>query len=88
MISFVVGALLMALLIPLNDLILLLAKKNPKITMGIGLGMIAVDMIITLIYGFLLKNEVADNKLFIAGLLLAIFYAMIDKIKKFLKADK
>lgn len=86
MISFVVGALLVTLLIPLNDLVLLLAKKNPKMTMGIGFGMIAFDMLITLVYGFLLKNEMADNKLFVAGLLLAIFFAMVDKIKKFLKS--
>jgi hypothetical protein len=48
--------------------------------------MIAFDMLITLVYGFLLKNEMANNKLFIAGLLLAIFFAMVDKIKKFLKS--
>jgi hypothetical protein len=70
-------------LIPFNDLILKWAERDPLKSIGIVSIMMAVNAIIILSYGFLMKPE--KPKVFILGILAAILIVMLRKIKKLLK---
>ena len=79
MLEFLLGFLVVIPLIPLNDVLVLWAKKDPTKTFGIITVMFGLNMVILLIYGFLLKPD--EPTIFILGLLGAILVVMIRKIK-------
>ena len=83
MIEFIIGFLVAAPLIPINDVLLLWARKDPTKSLGIASIMFGINLIIILTYGFLLRPEEPTN--FILGLLAAILIIMIRKIKKLIK---
>ena len=70
-------------LIPMNDILLIWASKDPTKSLGIASIMFGINLIIILTYGFLLRPEEPTN--FILGLLAAILTVMIRKIKKLMK---
>jgi multisubunit Na+/H+ antiporter MnhG subunit len=79
MLEFLLGFLVVIPLIPLNDVLVLWAKKDPTKTFGIITVMFGLNMVILLTYGFLLKSD--EPTIFILGLLGAILVVMIRKIK-------
>ena len=83
LIEFLLGILICVQLIPFNDLILKWAEKDPLKSIGIVSIMMAVNAIIILSYGFLMRPE--KPKVFILGILAAILIVMLRKIKKLIK---
>ena len=83
LIEFLLGILICVPLIPFNDLILKWAEKDPLKSIGIVSIMMAVNAIIILSYGFLMRPE--KPKVFILGILSAILIVMLRKIKKLIK---
>jgi hypothetical protein len=84
LIEFFLGLLICIPLIPFNDLILKWAEKDPLKSVGIVSIMMAVNAIIILSYGYLMKPP-EEPKVFIIGLLAAILIVMFRKIKKLIK---
>ena len=82
MIDIIIGFLVVIPLIFINDLMLLWGKKDPQNALGIVSVMFGMNLVILVIYGFLLKPDEQTN--FILGLLAAILTVMIRKIKKLL----
>ena len=78
-----IGFLVAIPLIPMNDMLLLWASKDPTKSFGIASIMFGMNVVIILTYGFLLKPEEPTS--FILGLLAAILTVMIRKIKKLMK---
>ena len=64
-------------------MILKWAEKDPLKSIGIVSIMMAVNAIIILSYGFLMRPE--KPKIFILGILAAILIVMLRKIKKLIK---
>ena len=83
MIDIILGLLVIIPLIPINDILLIWASKDPTKSLGIASIMFGINLIIILTYGFLLRPEEPTN--FILGLLAAILIIMIRKIKKLIK---
>ena len=81
--QFIIGLLVVIPLIPMNDILLLWASKDPTKSFGIASIMFGMNLVVILTYGFLLKPEEPTN--FILGLLAAILIVMIRKIKKLMK---
>ena len=81
--EFIIGFLVVIPLIPMNDILLLWASKDPTKSFGIASIMFGMNVVIILTYGFLLKPEEPTS--FILGLLAAILVVMIRKIKKLMK---
>ena len=83
MINIITGFLVVIPLIFINDVLLLWAKKDPLKSIGIVSVMFGMNLVVLLIYGFLLKPEEPTS--FILGLLAAILTVMIRKIKKLIQ---
>jgi|21_taG_2_1085346.scaffolds.fasta_scaffold39589_5 hypothetical protein len=84
MVDIALGLGSLALLIPVNNLILDFAKKKPHLANGVpGLSMF-INAFIVVLYGHLLKPLSVDVKLFLGGLLMAIFISMVTKVSKLL----
>ena len=83
MIDIILGLLVIIPLIPINDILLIWASKDPTKSFGIVSIMFGMNLVVILTYGFLLKPEEPTN--FILGLLAAILTVMIRKIKKLMK---
>jgi hypothetical protein len=83
MVEFAIGFLVLIPLIPVNDILLLWANKEPTKALGIASVMFGMNLVVILTYGFLLKPVEPTN--FILGLLAAILTVMIRKIKKLMK---
>ena len=83
LLEFFMGILICIPLIPFNDLILKWAEKDPLKSIGIVSIMMAVNALIIISYGFLMRPE--KPKVFILGLLTAILIVMLRKIKKLIK---
>ena len=83
MIDIILGLLVIIPLIPINDILLIWASKDPTKSLGIVSIMFGMNLVVILTYGFLLKPEEPTN--FILGLLAAILTVMIRKIKKLMK---
>ena len=81
--QFIIGFLVIVPLIPINDVLLIWASKEPTKALGIASVMFGMNLVIILMYGFLLKPE--EPTMFILGLLAAILVIMIRKIKKLMK---
>tara|TARA_Y100000356_G_C11003418_1_gene154580 strand:- start:169 stop:420 length:252 start_codon:yes stop_codon:yes gene_type:complete len=81
--EFIIGLLVVIPLIPMNDILLLWASKDPTKSFGIASIMFGMNLVVILTYGFLLRPEEPTN--FILGLLAAILTVMIRKIKKLMK---
>tara|TARA_R100000234_G_scaffold68118_1_gene41660 strand:- start:239 stop:490 length:252 start_codon:yes stop_codon:yes gene_type:complete len=81
--EFIIGLLVVIPLIPMNDILLLWASKDPTKSFGIASIMFGMNLVVILTYGFLLRPEEPTN--FILGLLAAILVVMIRKIKKLMK---
>ena len=81
--QFIIGFLVAIPLIPMNDILLLWASKDPTKSFGIVSIMFGMNLVVILTYGFLLRPEEPTN--FILGLLAAILTVMIRKIKKLMK---
>jgi hypothetical protein len=81
--QFIIGFLVAIPLIPLNDVLIIWAKKDPMKALGIASVMFGMNLVVILTYGFLLKPEEPTS--FILGLLAAILTVMIRKIKKLMK---
>ena len=81
--QFIIGLLVVIPLIPMNDILLLWASKDPTKSFGIASIMFGMNVVIILTYCFLLRPEEPTN--FILGLLAAILIVMIRKIKKLMK---
>jgi len=81
--QFIIGFLVAIPLIPMNDILLLWASKDPTKSFGIASIMFGMNVVIILTYGFLLRPEEPTS--FILGLLAAILTVMIVKIKKLMK---
>ena len=86
LIDFFWGLLVCIPLLPFNDLILKCAEKDPKKSLGIVTIMMAINAIIVLGYGYIMKPE--ESKIFILGLFVAILLVMFRKIKKLIGQDK
>ena len=80
MIDIIIGFLVVVPLIFINDIMLLWGKKDPQKALGIVSVMFGMNLVILIVYGFLLKPDEPTN--FILGLLAAILTVMIRKIKK------
>ena len=78
-----IGFLVAIPLIPINDVLLMWASKDPTKSFGIASIMFGMNLVIILTYGFLLKPEEPTS--FILGLLAAILTVMIRKIKKLIR---
>ena len=78
-----IGFLVAIPLIPINDVLLMWASKDPTKSFGIASIMFGMNLVVILTYGFLLKPEEPTS--FILGLLAAILTVMIVKIKKLMK---
>ena len=83
MIDLIIGFLVVIPLIPLNDILLIWAGKEPTKALGIASVMFGMNLVVLLSYGFLLRPEEPTN--FILGLLAAILTVMIRKIKKLMQ---
>ena len=83
MIDIILGLLVIIPLIPINDILLIWASKDPTKSLGIVSIMFGMNLVVILTYGFLLRPEKPTN--FILGLLAAILIVMIRKIKKLMK---
>ena len=81
--EFIIGFLVAIPLIPMNDILLLWASKDPTKSFGIASIMFGMNLVVILTYGFLLRPEEPTS--FILGLLAAILTVMIRKIKKLMK---
>jgi hypothetical protein len=81
--EFMIGFLVAIPLIPINDVLLMWASKDPTKSFGIASIMFGMNLVVILTYGFLLKPEEPTS--FILGLLGAILTVMIVKIKKLMK---
>ena len=81
--EFMIGFLVAIPLIPINDVLLMWASKDPTKSFGIASIMFGMNLVVILTYGFLLKPEEPTS--FILGLLAAILTVMIVKIKKLMK---
>ena len=81
--QFIIGFLVAIPLIPMNDILLLWASKDPTKSFGIASIMFGMNLVVILTYGFLLRPEEPTS--FILGLLAAILTVMIRKIKKLMK---
>ena len=86
LIDFFWGLLVCIPLLPFNDLILKWAKKDPQKSLAIVTFMMAINTIIVLVYGYIMKPE--ESKIFILGLFVAILLVMFRKIKKLIGQDK
>jgi hypothetical protein len=80
LLKFITGILICIPLIPLNDLILRWAKKNPLKSIGILAIMMGSNILVILSYGLLMKPE--EPKMFMLGILTAILIVIIRKIKR------
>ena len=88
MVDLAMGVGSLALLIPTNNIILDFAKQKPHLATGVpGMSMF-VNAIIVLGYGLFLKSYATDEKLFIGGILIAIFISMITKLRRLLNDKK
>ena len=85
MVDIALGLGSLVLLVPVNSLVLSLAKRDPHVAMGVPAVSMFINAFIMLGYGFWLKPCATNEKLFIGGLLLAIFSSMIVKLNKLLK---
>tara|TARA_R100001460_G_scaffold65466_1_gene105806 strand:+ start:241 stop:492 length:252 start_codon:yes stop_codon:yes gene_type:complete len=83
MVNMIIGFLVVIPLVPINDVLLLWANKEPSKSLGIASIMFGMNLVILLTYGFLLRPD--NPKYFILGLLAAILTVMIRKIKKLMK---
>tara|TARA_R100001126_G_scaffold81138_1_gene49537 strand:+ start:368 stop:619 length:252 start_codon:yes stop_codon:yes gene_type:complete len=81
--EFIIGFLVVMPLIPMNDILLLWASRDPTKSFGIASIMFGMNVVIILTYGFLLRPQEPTS--FILGLLAAILVVMIRKIKKLMK---
>ena len=86
MIEFFLVLLVCIPLLPFNDLILKWSKKDSQKSLAIVTFMMAINAIIVLGYGYLMKPE--EAKIFILGLFAAILLVMFRKIKKLIGQDK
>ena len=80
MIDFIIGYFVVIPLVFMNDVMLLWGKKDPQKALGIVSVMFGMNLVILIVYGFLLRPDEPTN--FILGLLGAILTVMIRKIKK------
>jgi len=80
MIDFIIGCFVVIPLVFMNDVMLLWGKKDPQKALGIVSVMFGMNLVILIVYGFLLRPDEPTN--FILGLLAAILTVMIRKIKK------
>ena len=81
------GISALALLVPMNSLILDIAKYKPHLAMGVPGVSVFINMAIVLGWGLCFKPYSTDSKLFIGGILIAVFISMITKLKRLLKND-
>ena len=56
--------------------------------MGIAGGMVGFDMVAMVVYGYSFKPFAENVKLFIGGMGLAIFCALLHKVKAFLRMQE
>ena len=85
MINIALGLGSLVLLVPMNNLILNIAKYKPHLAMGVPGVSMFINATIVLGYGLWLKPYATDSKLFIGGLLLAVFASMVTKLSRLLK---
>jgi len=84
--SVALGLFVLTLLIPLNEVILSIMKYKPKYGLAIPSLSMLSNLTVVCTYGVLLRDYAEDRKLFIAGVLLAIFISMLVKLNKALKS--
>ena len=80
LLAFLLGLIVAVPLVPFNDLIVKLAKKNPQKSLAIVTIMISINAVVVLGYGYLMKPK--EVKIFILGLFVAILLVIFRKIKK------
>lgn len=85
--SIMLGLIVLALLIPMNEIILSILKYKPDYALAIPTISLVANLLVVSTYGLLMKGYSEDPKLFIAGILLAIFISMLIKLKKALKIN-
>ena len=82
MIDLATGIGVLAFLIPANSLIIDFAKKKPELAnTSLAISMF-INAVIVLTYAVLLKYYSINHKLFIGGILIAVFISMIVKLKR------
>jgi len=83
--SFILGLTSIILLIQVTYLIRALALRYKELFLTLAYGMLVVDGLALAVFSFLMKPLSNDVKSFTAGMGLAIFSAMIHKIRVFTK---
>tara|TARA_B100001057_G_scaffold117565_2_gene116158 strand:- start:7640 stop:7912 length:273 start_codon:yes stop_codon:yes gene_type:complete len=76
------------LLIQITNLVVTLCLRFKDMILGIAGGMVGLDMVGMVVYGWALKPFTEDVKLFIGGMGLAIFCSLLYKVKAFLKMQE
>tara|TARA_R100000734_G_C3261548_1_gene60093 strand:+ start:93 stop:353 length:261 start_codon:yes stop_codon:yes gene_type:complete len=82
MIDLATGIGVLAFLIPANSLIIDFAKKKPELANTVLAISMFTNVFIVLTYGAILKCYSTNDRLFISGILIAVFISMITKLKR------
>ena len=83
--DFILGISFLLLSLPLNNVIISIKDYRPQWGLAIPYISFFANMLIVLTYGIIVKPYAIDNKLFVSGLLLALFFSMLYKITKLIK---
>ena len=86
--DFILGFACLILLTQITYLVVSMCKKYPDLILGIGGAMFAIDLACLLTWTFGLKQFATNDKLFVAGIGLAILTSLIHKTKKFTQMQK
>jgi hypothetical protein len=83
--DFILGISFLLLSLPLNNVIISIKDYRPQWSLALPYVSFFANMLTVLTYGIIVKSYTVDNKLFISGLLLALFFSMLYKITKLIK---
>jgi hypothetical protein len=83
--DFILGISFLLLSLPLNNVIISIKDYRPQWSLALPYVSFFANMLTVLTYGIIVKSYTVDNKLFISGLLIALFFSMLYKITKFIR---
>ena len=83
--DFILGISFLLLSLPLNNVIISIKDYRPQWSLALPYVSFFANMLTVLTYGIIVKSYTVDNKLFISGLLIALFFSMLYKITKLIK---
>jgi hypothetical protein len=83
--DFILGISFLLLLLPLNNVIISIKNYRPQWGLAVPYVSFFANLLTVLTYGIIVRPYTLDNKLFVSGLLLALFFSMLYKITKLIK---